>query len=418
MTEKFPSPQPGPVQTDAQILAAARALNKQCCAECGTDEEDSWKLYGNSYIVDAGLALRAAQALDLRDDVIATLRGQVADLQALCDDRGRRLYWADGQATAEGDALPPLPKPYQYAVTATAKNTPAVRAGFEQGGYEKTPNLYTAEQMQDFARAALASKTQPKGALPTAKEWTARRGEVWSDERMAGWDACVTAGGQALTSAPVSVPGGPEWLLPGDIALRISYEHRVTAGAVQAIAKAVHQLKAAQAPAPAPDMRDAYVGAREDLADWKRRALAAEKDTRRLDCLLNDFWFGGASEERREAIKQCLDEAELIAFLDEELAASPVAAAPSPAVGAGDARDAALDEAAALCEMWNTSPGRALAKEIRKLKAPAAPSKCDCTAYCGQYLLHGSCRAHPAVVTISQPPQAGLNVPVQKTGGE
>lgn len=99
------SPQPGPVQTDAQILAAARALNKQCCAECGTDEEDSWKLYGNSYIVDAGLALRAAQALDLRDDVIATLRGQVADLQALCDDRGRRLYWADGQATAEGDAL-------------------------------------------------------------------------------------------------------------------------------------------------------------------------------------------------------------------------------------------------------------------------------------------------------------------------
>ena len=46
--------------TDAQILAAARALNRQCCDECGTDEEDSWKLYGNSYIVDAGLALRAA----------------------------------------------------------------------------------------------------------------------------------------------------------------------------------------------------------------------------------------------------------------------------------------------------------------------------------------------------------------------
>lgn len=87
----------------------------------------------------------------------------------------------------------------------------------------------------------------------------------------------------------------------------------------------------AKAPAPAPDMRDAYVGAREDLAIWKRRALAAEKDTRRLDCLLNDFWFGGASEERREAIKQCLDESEVIAFLDAELAANPSAQLQAPA---------------------------------------------------------------------------------------
>lgn len=31
-------------------------------------------------------------------------------------------------------------------------------------------------------------------------------------------------------------------------------------------------------------------------------------------------------------------------------------------------RDAALEEAAKLCELWNTSPGRSLAKEIRALK--------------------------------------------------
>lgn len=72
-----------------------------------------------------------------------------------------------------------------------------------------------------------------------------------------------------------------------------------------------------------PDMRDAYTGAREDLEDWKRRALVAEKDTRRLDCLLGQFWFGGAPPERREAIKQCLCEAEVIEFVDAELAAAP-----------------------------------------------------------------------------------------------
>lgn len=27
-------------------------------------------------------------------------------------------------------------------------------------------------------------------------------------------------------------------------------------------------------------------------------------------------------------------------------------------------------------------------------------SKCHCTAYCGQFLLHGHCQAHPAKVTV------------------
>lgn len=51
----------------------------------------------------------------------------------------------------------------------------------------------------------------------------------------------------------LTVPGGPEWLLPGDVAQRIAYGHpgTVTPGLVQTIAKAVYQLKAAaQAPAP------------------------------------------------------------------------------------------------------------------------------------------------------------------------
>lgn len=54
---------------------------------------------------------------------------------------------------------------------------------------------------------------------------------------------------QAPAPAPLTVPGGPDWLLPGDVVSQIAYVHRVTAGAVQDIAKAVHQLKATQAPA-------------------------------------------------------------------------------------------------------------------------------------------------------------------------
>lgn len=46
--------------SDDQILAAARALNKLQADSCGVDEADSWKLYGNSYIIDAATVLRAA----------------------------------------------------------------------------------------------------------------------------------------------------------------------------------------------------------------------------------------------------------------------------------------------------------------------------------------------------------------------
>ena len=58
--------------------------------------------------------------------------------------------------------------------------------------------------------------------------------------------------------------------------------------AYQARAMLEHVIGAAQ-PAqaePRPDMADAYVGAREDLATWKRRALAAEEQTRHLAAAL------------------------------------------------------------------------------------------------------------------------------------
>ncbi len=53
--------QAAPEVTDAQILAAARALNKLAAEACQVDEADQWALYGNSFISDAAVILRAAK---------------------------------------------------------------------------------------------------------------------------------------------------------------------------------------------------------------------------------------------------------------------------------------------------------------------------------------------------------------------
>ena len=58
--------------------------------------------------------------------------------------------------------------------------------------------------------------------------------------------------------------------------------------------------------------RDAYEGAREDLLDWKRRALKAEKDSRRLALVL-DWWFGGRPDLD---LRRALSPDELVALLD------------------------------------------------------------------------------------------------------
>lgn len=72
-------------------------------------------------------------------------------------------------------------------------------------------------------------------------------------------------------------------------------------------------------------------------------------------------------------------------------------AAQAPAVGAEPVRYPHPDEDDPVT-LW---------KEIRRLRAAMSQAKCDCTAYCGQYVLHGSCRAHPAPVTISHVPVQG-----------
>lgn len=50
---------------DAQILAAARALNKITANACNVDEADHWALFGNIQITDAATVLRAAWGVKL-----------------------------------------------------------------------------------------------------------------------------------------------------------------------------------------------------------------------------------------------------------------------------------------------------------------------------------------------------------------
>lgn len=53
--------------------------------------------------------------------------------------------------------LPKLPEPHFKTEYADAANTPAVRSGHEVGGYVKRQESYTADQMRDYARAAIAA---------------------------------------------------------------------------------------------------------------------------------------------------------------------------------------------------------------------------------------------------------------------
>lgn len=49
--------------TNEQIVAAARALNKLSAESCNVDEVDSWALYGDSYLADAAVILKAAHGV-------------------------------------------------------------------------------------------------------------------------------------------------------------------------------------------------------------------------------------------------------------------------------------------------------------------------------------------------------------------
>jgi hypothetical protein len=64
------------------------------------------------------------------------------------------------------------------------------------------------------------------------------------------------------------------------------------------LAGEIAQLRAALSAPPAADMTDAYVGAREDVAIWKRRALEAEQKVRVLDQRIDQLVLDAQGETR------------------------------------------------------------------------------------------------------------------------
>lgn len=87
-----------------------------------------------------------------------------------------------------------MPEPAVRAVYADAYNTPAVKHGFEQGGYLKSPDYFTADQMRELAvavneRAATICDNIEDGAEFVGETRAARTAE--------GCAAAIRSGGEA-----------------------------------------------------------------------------------------------------------------------------------------------------------------------------------------------------------------------------
>lgn len=162
------------------------------------------------------------------------------------------------------DALPPLPDvPEPWDII-----------DGEWCGQNVKREVFTVTQLRtyatEYARAALAS----------------RDAEI---AKLKGWRDAID---EALVVAHIGVATEPY----DDLNRLLDWHHDVWLDpAVSSDAQALIDRGAAEErqrtaqPAqaePRPDMADAYVGAREDLAIWKRRALAAEEQTRHLAAAL------------------------------------------------------------------------------------------------------------------------------------
>lgn len=82
----------GGVPTEAQIVAAARTLNKLSANSCNVDEADQWALYGNTFRAEAKAALESA--LTAAPQAPALDAGVVRDAWRLLET-GDRIESAD-----------------------------------------------------------------------------------------------------------------------------------------------------------------------------------------------------------------------------------------------------------------------------------------------------------------------------------
>lgn len=84
--------------------------------------------------------------------------------------------------------LPPIPKPHTPPVFATAANTPSVKAGYELGGYEKTPPLFDEHQLEAHAREAVRlNATVPDGMVLVPVDTLKRWRDAFAEE-LSAWD--------------------------------------------------------------------------------------------------------------------------------------------------------------------------------------------------------------------------------------
>lgn len=123
---------------------------------------------------------------------------------------------------------------------------------------------------------------------------------------------------------------------------------------------------------------------------------------------LQDYQRGPAAEEAEELLAEYRDQ--------------------SPAEGDKAVMQQALETLEAWWSTMNEAcsgePDADYAAAINALRAviasnvqPKGTAKCNCTAYCGQYLMHGSCPAYPAAVTVVPAPATLTSVCHMECGG-
>jgi hypothetical protein len=138
----------------------------------------------------------------------------------------------------------------------------------------------------------LASQSQ--AAQPSIKTWQERDALAMLDPMVSAVcmqaeinDLRIALAGQSQATKVQAVPAGWISICDGEIALSLTGPQRealLTRNGAPIYLAPTAQEVTQQA---APDMRDAYVGAREDIAIWKKRALEAEESCRRLTAALN-----------------------------------------------------------------------------------------------------------------------------------
>lgn len=164
------------VTTQAQITAAARALNKRHAQLCGIDEADSWKVQGEDFLADAAAALCAAMVAEPADTAAlewnpAPIRtewgkGMMQATVALSKDHTLNLY-------AEREALHLVTAALAAQVQAvTLTDEQIISAVIDAGANLTSPDITVA-----VARAAIAEFCRINGiaAHPTKQPAPTKR---------------------------------------------------------------------------------------------------------------------------------------------------------------------------------------------------------------------------------------------------